>query len=173
MRHKFVTIKALMAVIACVFAIGWSLSPLTSALADDIKADDIKVDYSVYGFAIHELALMGDLFGTEKIVVEVANTPSQRAQGLMKRESLAPFDGMLFVWPDRALRHFWMKDTPLSLDILFFDETGTLFHHEDRTTPYSERLIPSLMPAKYVLELPAGTRAKWQFEIGDRITPLF
>ena len=79
MRHKFVTIKALMAVIACVFAIGWSLSPLTSALADDIKAD-----YSVYGFAIHELALMGDLFGTKKIVVEVANTPSQRAQGLMK-----------------------------------------------------------------------------------------
>lgn len=166
-----------MTVIACAVMMGWTLSPITSSVADDANAhgkqSSINPEHSIYGFVIHDLALMGTSFGTKNIVVEVASTPSQRAQGLMKRTSLAPFDGMLFVWQDRALRHFWMKDTPLSLDILFFDEKGVLFHYEDRTTPFSERLIPSLMPAKYVLELPAGTRANWQFEIGDHIAPLF
>ena len=101
------------------------------------------------------------------LVVEVASTARQRARGLMGREELSDSEGMLFIWPDTAIRQFWMKDTILSLDILFFDKDGTLVHMAERQQPYSEALIPSLMPVRYVLELPAGDAMRRQIALGD------
>ena len=103
------------------------------------------------------------------LVVEIADSAALRAQGLMGRERLTDSDGMLFIWPDRAVRQFWMKNTPLSLDILFFDGDGVLIHIAESTAPYSERLISSLMPTRYVLELVAGEAARRQIAHGDRL----
>ena len=52
--------------------------------------------------------------------LELAATPAARRLGLMHRDELGAVDGMLFVWPEEDYRIFWMKDTPLSLDILLF-----------------------------------------------------
>ena len=110
--------------------------------------------------------------GPVALIVEIADTSKQRAKGLMHRTELPDSDGMLFIWPDRALRHFWMKDTVLSLDILFFDEEGVLFHVAESQEPYSEKLIPSLMPASYALEIIGGRTQLLGIEIGDKIHPL-
>jgi hypothetical protein len=55
------------------------------------------------------------------LTVEVANNPFSRAKGLQDRKILAPNAGMLFVFPEPQILRFWMKDTPLDLDIGFFD----------------------------------------------------
>lgn len=103
--------------------------------------------------------------------VEIARSPKQRAQGLMHRQELSDDAGMLFIWPGVGLRQFWMKDTFISLDILFFDENGVLVHHEDHTKPNSTNLISSLMPVAYVLEIKAGQREANGLEIGDYLIP--
>jgi uncharacterized membrane protein (UPF0127 family) len=58
--------------------------------------------------------------------VAIASEPYQRAQGLMFVTSLGDLDGMLFVWEGDTTASFWMKDTPLELDIAFFRADGTL-----------------------------------------------
>ena len=125
---------------------------------------------SDHGFdlaTIHLDTKAGDIVS---LVVEIADTAAERARGLMERERLTDSDGMLFIWPDRAVRQFWMKNTPLSLDILFFDGKGILIHIEESATPYSETLISSLMPTRYVLELVAGDAARRKIAYGDRLT---
>ena len=99
--------------------------------------------------------------------VEIARSPAERAQGLMHRQTMADNAGMFFIWPGAGLRQFWMKDTFISLDILFFDDEGVLVHYEDNTKPNSKKLISSLMPVAYVLEINAGQREANQLEIGD------
>ena len=89
--------------------------------------------------------------------LELADTPAHRTKGLMGRKMLLDDGGMLFVWPQSAVRLFWMKDTPLSLDILFFGEDGELVYLHEAAKPYSLNTISSIEPAKYVVEIQAGT----------------
>lgn len=100
--------------------------------------------------------------------VEVAATPADRQAGLMGRNVLPVGHGMLFIYPDEADRHFWMKDTPLSLDILFFGADKRLLdavQAQPCTTPTCE-VYSSSRPAAYVVELPAGTVAKMHIQVG-------
>jgi len=153
-------IKSLAKIIALTVMVLVGLS--TSTFAQKAVSDN--------GFAlatIHLSPKSGDILS---LVVEIADTSAGRAQGLMFRERLTDSDGMLFIWPDRAVRQFWMKNTPLSLDILFFDGDGVLIHIEESATPYSEQLISSLMPTRYVLELVAGDAERRQIALGDRLS---
>ena len=88
--------------------------------------------------------------------VEIADDPIERAEGLMGREDIMPGQGMLFVFDDEYLRSFWMKNTPLSLDILFFDAEGRWVSSQLSTTPFSTKSLPSGLPAQYALEILAG-----------------
>ncbi len=92
----------------------------------------------------------------ERIAIEIAETDSARARGLMDRRSLPARGGMLFLFPDEADRSFWMKNTPMPLDILFIRTDGTIVNIARRTRPYTEDRINSTGPARYVLELRAG-----------------
>ncbi len=89
--------------------------------------------------------------------VELAVTPEQRRQGLMHRQSLADDAGMLFLFDRARERAFWMKDTYVSLDILFLDGDGRVLSIAEAAEPESEALIPSGVPAQAVLEVVAGT----------------
>ncbi|WP_420415073.1 DUF192 domain-containing protein [Roseibium sp.] len=106
---------------------------------------------------------------THIFTAEIAATDRQRAQGLMHREEMALDHGMLFVFEREAEQFFWMKNTPLPLDIIFISSAGRIVSIAADTTPYSEKVIPSGVPARFVLELNAGTAAKLGIAVGDQV----
>jgi len=91
-----------------------------------------------------------------KFLVELAITADQQQSGLMFRHYLASNHGMLFVFETQAPRQFWMKNTQIPLDMLFFDDRGDLVNIIHNATPFS--LTPRLSdgPARYVLEINGG-----------------
>lgn len=102
--------------------------------------------------------------------VEVAVTAPERSRGLMFREDMAADHGMLFIFETEGDRYFWMKNTPLPLDIIYIDAAGKIVSIAADTTPFSEQTIPSGAPAKYVLELNAGTSAERGIGVGDTVS---
>ena len=94
--------------------------------------------------------------------VELATTPRQQAYGLMHVEAMDADAGMLFIFDDMAVRSFWMKNTLIPLDMLFFDDEGRLVSAVEAAAPGSLISRRSEGPAKYVLELNGGSmRADW------------
>lgn len=105
--------------------------------------------------------------------VEIAATPAEQAHGLMDRTSMPADHGMLFVFPQAQPLTFWMKDTLIPLDMLFFDEAHRLVTIRADVPPCQADPCPtyaSTAPARYVLELNAGTAAKLDLHKGDVIT---
>jgi len=100
---------------------------------------------------------------------EVAKSSKERGRGLMYRTEMADDEGMLFIFDGEGDRYFWMKDTPLSLDIIFISKAGEIVRIAENTTPFSEKIIPSRKPAQYVLEVLAGTSNRLGIKAGDRI----
>ncbi|MFC6656249.1 DUF192 domain-containing protein [Roseibium salinum] len=105
-----------------------------------------------------------------RFVAEIAATSEQRARGLMFREEMAADHGMLFIFEGESNRSFWMKNTPLPLDIIYIDAAGRIVSIAADTTPFSEAVIPSGAPARFVLELNAGTAEKIGIERGDQVS---
>jgi uncharacterized membrane protein (UPF0127 family) len=89
--------------------------------------------------------------------LEIANTPALRAKGLMERTSICDSCGMLFVFDNEQVQSFWMKNTPLPLDMIFMDTNGNVNTIHRNTVPNQEfPTYSSTKPSKYVLEVPAG-----------------
>lgn len=101
--------------------------------------------------------------------VELAQTPGQREQGLMDRKSLPLNTGMLFLFDNTEIQHMWMKNTFIPLDMLFADKNGRIVTIAHNTEPQSRKIISSRGPARYVLELRAGTAARLVIKVGDRL----
>ena len=120
------------------------------------------------GAAVREIAIDsgGD---AHRFRVELALTPEQRRRGLMHRRELAPDAGMLFVFDAPGVQAMWMKDTPLSLDLLFFGGDGVLLGVARDAVPYSPRQILSPPDTRYVLELRAGTTRRLGLRPGARL----
>lgn len=108
--------------------------------------------------------------GDAVVSVELALTREAQARGLMYRTELAEGSGMLFVFDREEDRWFWMSNTPIPLDILFIRSDATIATIAARTTPYSERRIPSRAPVRYVLEVPGGWSERHGVKTGDRVT---
>jgi len=107
---------------------------------------------------------------THEFSVEVASEPKERARGLMYRKTLAPDHGMLFDFGQAQQISMWMKNTHISLDMLFIDEAGVISTVAERTTPFSERTIPSNAPVRYVLEINAGRADALGIRAGDTVS---
>lgn len=105
-----------------------------------------------------------------EFVAEIAATDSQRAKGLMFRKQMSATTGMLFIFESEGERYFWMKNTPLPLDIIYIASDGTIVSIAADTTPFSESVIPSGAPAKYALELNAGTAVRLGIKAGDIVS---
>ena len=99
--------------------------------------------------------------------VEVADTASKRRWGLMYRKDLGTDEGMLFVFPDERDQSFWMKDTPLSLDIIFMDRRRRVVGIIRDTVPFSTRSVSVGVPSRYVLEVRAGLARGHGIVVGD------
>lgn len=107
---------------------------------------------------------------TLSLTVEVADSDAERRQGLMGRSSLGEDLGMLFVFEDESLKSFWMKDTMISLDILFINAAKEIIFIAQNTTPQSLEGISSEEPCRYVLEVSAGYVAQHGVAVGDRVS---
>jgi len=108
-----------------------------------------------------------------QFTVEIANNNAKREHGLMFRVHMAADHGMLFVYSGAQPRAFWMKNTLIPLDIIFFDARKRLINVSADTPPCKTPECPSYMssaPAQYVLELNAGMAAKLGLKPGDRFT---
>lgn len=107
--------------------------------------------------------------------VEIAADEAARTRGLMFRDSMDADHGMLFVFDDLAPRAFWMKNTHIPLDILYFDKNYKLIGSSLRTPPCRSfgndcPIYPSGAAAQYVLELNAGIAEKLGVSPGDTLT---
>lgn len=103
-----------------------------------------------------------------------ARTPAERSRGLMFVTDLAFDEGMLFDSGRVEHASMWMRNTPLSLDMLFVFPDGEIARIERETVPYSRTIIPSGRPVRAVVELNGGIAAELGIRAGDRVVhPLF
>ena len=107
--------------------------------------------------------------GPKAFNVEVADTEEEKQKGLMYRTSMARDHGMLFIWEKDHIANMWMKNTLISLDMLFIDSAGYIVYIARNTAPKSLTLITADRPVRAVLELPADTVEAQMIELGDRV----
>jgi uncharacterized membrane protein (UPF0127 family) len=104
--------------------------------------------------------------------VELALTPQEQHQGLMNRQSLPIDAGMLFVFPQNKRHAFWMKNTLISLDLIWLDYAKRVVHIERNVPPCIKTPCATYKSSKdalYVLELNALESKKWQIEVGSQL----
>src|SRR5262245_19968137 len=143
-------------VLVCLFPL-LALSPSTPLGAAEKGTVEIATKNGVHAFA-----------------VEMALTPDEQARGLMFRRALPEGQGMLFDFKREQELSFWMKNTYVSLDIIFIRGDGRILRIAENTEPLSERMIPSFGMARAVLEVVAGTTRKLGIAPGDRVAhPIF
>ena len=104
-----------------------------------------------------------------RLMLEVANDRRSRSKGLMFREELAPYSGMIFVYPEPKPVQFWMKNTPLSLDIIFLAAEGKIVKVHEAAVPFDKTPIVGGENIQYVIELLAGQADDLALVAGDSI----
>ncbi len=130
------------AVLGALFALAACAQPATESQAEGaLPVEQLSIDTASGPVTLH---------------VEIADDDAERARGLMFRESLADDAGMLFHFQEPEMASFWMRNTVLSLDIIFIAPDGRILNIADHTTPFSEAPIPADGLTRGVLEIRAG-----------------
>ena len=110
----------------------------------------------------------------QRYTVEIADDDAERARGLMYRDAMEADRGMLFIHDSQEPQAYWMKNTKIALDILYFDNSRKLVSQQRDVPPCSLGdacpSYPSNAPARYVLELNAGEAARIKLEDGALMT---
>lgn len=101
--------------------------------------------------------------------IEIADDDYERETGLMHRESMADNQAMLFIFENAAPRFFYMKNTLIPLDIIYFGSDSTAVSFQKNAKPMDLTTLPSEAPAKFVLEINAGLADEWGLQVGDKI----
>lgn len=115
--------------------------------------------------AVH---LRGD-WGEARFFVEVADNASERAKGLMGRTSMPMGHGMLFVYHQTRPVAFWMRNTFIPLDIIYLDQNGVVVNIHHQAVPFDETPLPSIAPARYVLEVNGGLAKALGMTVGSEL----
>ncbi|MDH3568414.1 MAG: DUF192 domain-containing protein [Desulfobacteraceae bacterium] len=100
------------------------------------------------------------------INIEIADTPETQIKGLMGRTELDYTEGMLFVFERVKPQNFLMKNTPISLDIIFIGKDGCVVNTAESTKPMSDKIYRSKGAIKYVVEVKAGFVKCFKIEKG-------
>jgi len=111
--------------------------------------------------------------GTHVIDIEIADTPQEKAQGLMFRTHLDDNRGMLFAYDTPQEITMWMRNTYIPLDMVFIRSDGTVHRIETRTEPLSEDIIASRGEVSACLELAGGAAERLGLKPGDRVEHRF
>ena len=120
------------------------------------------------GCAPDVVTVQGD-WGKARFRVEIADDPAERNQGLMFVEELGMLEGMLFLYESPRPVSFWMKNTILSLDMLFVGPRGKILRVHENAVPGDETGIPGGDGILAVLEVNGGLAARLGITVGDRL----
>ena len=127
-----------------------------------------ETTHPVSGLEVIPLTVTG-ASGTHRFAVELADTPEAQRRGLMFRTELPDDAGMIFPYDGTAAQSFWMKNTPLPLDIIFIGPDGRISNIAAMTEPYSLESVYSVGPVLGVLELRGGLAGELGIEPGDKV----
>lgn len=147
---------------ACVYTAMRSLVAFAVLLLANVYASKISAEETISSSSVEtnvvEIQTAPDR--TIRFNVELADTPAERQRGLMFRKSMPTESGMLFIFDGEHPREFWMRNTWIPLDILYFSAKGRLVSIQAQAQPYDETPLPSRAPARYVLEINGGLAAE-------------
>lgn len=135
---------------------GCLFSAISTSSGDEAARPVVAPEFSVIEIAVRP----GKQRAPQFFTVKLAETEAQRRHGLMFTPYLPKQQGMLFVFETDAPRQFWMKNTQIPLDMLFFASDGRLVNIVHSAVPFSLTARISAGPARYVLELNGGVAAE-------------
>ena len=144
---------------------GCLLSASAASAGDEAASPVMAPDFAVIEIAVQP----GKQRAPLSFTVKLAETEAQRRHGLMFMPYLPKQHGMLFVFETDAPRQFWMKNTQIPLDILFFASDGRLVNVVHSAVPFSLTARNSAGPARYVLELNGGVAAEIDIQLDARL----
>lgn len=101
--------------------------------------------------------------------LDIVSTHAQRQKGLMHQTSLPAQYGMLFVFKEDTQPAFWMRDTPIALDVVFMRVDGTIVQIS-AMQPNTDTAHAAQVPIRYALETPQGWMARHGVQVGDQCT---
>jgi uncharacterized membrane protein (UPF0127 family) len=141
------------------------------------QGEDVKIDTSNQKDAEKiKFTKMGEVYFQDslktlkkKIDVEIADNDEKRHLGLMYRENMKEEEGMLFIFPQEEPQGFYMRNTIISLDIIFINSKKKIVKIHKKTEPFSEKDLPSGKPTLFVVEVNAGFTDKFGIKEGDYI----
>ncbi|MCX7878830.1 MAG: DUF192 domain-containing protein [Ignavibacteria bacterium] len=131
-----------------------------------VKEDSQKIPFKKQGEVYFQDSLKNLI---KKIDVEIAETDETRHLGLMFREGMTEDQGMLFIFPDEEIQGFYMKNTVISLDIIFVNSRKQIVKIHKNTEPFSEKTLSSVKPCLYVIEVVSGFCSKYGIKEGSYI----
>lgn len=105
-----------------------------------------------------------------RLDVEIASNDADRSRGLMFRKAMPEDAGMIFVFPETAEHSFWMRNTLISLDMLFLDAAGVVVGIVEKAAPLTDTPRTVERDSKYVLEVNGGWAARHGVAPGDQVT---
>lgn len=146
-------------------ALGAALLPLLVVALQLSLAPEVKAQAELR----RDMLKIVTATGEHSFNIEVAETDDQKARGLMFRRSLADDAGMLFPYLPPQEITMWMKNTYISLDMVFIKPDGLVHRIAKGTEPFSEAVIASQGPAMAVLEIRAGVADKIGLKPGDKV----
>ncbi len=128
-----------------------------------------KLEY--YTFTKEGELTFTDSLGTlkTKIDLEIADNEYERELGLMNRNEMKENQGMLFIFDTQKFQSFWMRNTLISLDMIFVNNQKRIVTIHKGTKILAETSYPSSEPAMYVVEVIAGYTDKHNIQVGDKI----
>lgn len=118
---------------------------------------------------VNELKIISANGQSHEFKIEIARTDEEKIKGLMFRTKMPEDAGMLFVFDNEEERNFWMRNTLISLDMLFIKADGTIHHIHKNAIPEDLTRISSNGPVQAVLELNGGISDKLNIQAGDKI----
>jgi hypothetical protein len=143
----------------------WLLGAITGlAMSPAVANEDLDA-----AFERDTLIVEASKFACHRFDVYIAANNRQRARGLMHVRDLPPTTGMLFVYRDARIISMWMKNTYISLDMVFARADGSVATVVHDTEPLSLRSVASSEPVSFVLELNAGTAARLWIDEDSKI----
>lgn len=111
-------------------------------------------------------------FGSVQVKVDLAITEYERMMGLSGRKNLPANEGLLFVFEEPGIYHFWMKDMNFPIDIIWLDRDLKIVHIQSNARPEDyPKLYEPAAPAVFVLEVVSGFAEKNNLQLGDIAVP--